>query len=235
MFQEYFSLRQSGSRQAICLRNRIVEANMGLARKTAHREMSKYPDLEHYDDLEQIAVIGLIKAIEKFDPNRGAAFSSFAVPWIVGEIQHYFRDQWGINPKIPRRLVEFSSQIERVKKRFGELDEAAIARGLRVSPEKVREGIEIRTRKPVKSLEQDALQLGEDSPIEEDYSWIKSRIARLPEPYQSIVIDLKLRKQTIKQIARRRKLKAEEVQSLADEGLLKLKATSPNRHECPSC
>lgn len=206
---------------------------MPLARKIAHRKAPEYP--EPYEDIENIAMMGLIKAVEKFDPNKGAAFSSFAVPYIEGELLHYFRDRWGINPKVPRREIELSSRIIRAQKRCGlvELDEAAIARGLRVTPQKIRNSIEARTRKPVKSLEQDAIQLGEESQIEEDFSWIKSRVALLPEPYQSVLIDLRLRKQTVNQIARRHRVNVAQVCEWADQGLLKLKAQSC--HEFPSC
>lgn len=225
MFQEYFAARQSGSKKAVWLRNKIVEANRSLARKIAHRKAPSLP--EPYDDIEQIATIGLIKAVERFDPNQSVAFSSFAVPYIEGELQHYFRDQWGNSPKVPRREIELSSRVKRVQNRLGiELDESAIARGLKVSPQKVRQSIEARTRKPVKSLDQEALQLGEESAIvEEDYSWIKSRVASLPEPYQSVIIDLQLRKQSPSQIARRYRVSASQVQLWVDEGLNKLKAT----------
>jgi len=204
---------------------------MGLARKVAHRNAPNCP--EPYEDIENIAAIGLIKAVEKFDPNKGVSFSSFAVPYIEGELKHYFRDHYGNSPKVPRREIELSSRILRIQRRCGnEFDEAALARGLKVTPLKVRQSIEARTRKPVKSLDQEALQLGEEAVIEEDYSWIKSHVAALPEPYQSVIIDLRLRKQSLTQVARRHHVNVAQVQLWVDEGLLKLKAQ--HCHEFPS-
>jgi RNA polymerase sigma-B factor len=63
------------------------------------------------DDLQQIAALGLIKAVDRFDPSNDAAFSSFAVPTIQGEIRRYFRDStWAVRP--PRRLQERALRIE---------------------------------------------------------------------------------------------------------------------------
>jgi RNA polymerase sigma-B factor len=58
-----------------------------------------------WDDLVQVASLGLVKAIERFDPDRGIAISSFAVPTILGEVKRYFRDRtWAVRP--PRDLQE---------------------------------------------------------------------------------------------------------------------------------
>jgi RNA polymerase sigma factor (sigma-70 family) len=75
---------------AVHLRNRIVEDNLGLARQVANRYHQKC-SLD-YCDLEQIACLGLIKAIEAFDPSTRNALSSYAIPVIRGEILHYLRD-----------------------------------------------------------------------------------------------------------------------------------------------
>jgi len=72
-----------------------------------------YQCSEPFEDLEQIGYLGLIHAIERFNPNRGYAFSSFAVAYIRGEILHFLRDRTGI-VKIPRRWQEIYKQGQKV-------------------------------------------------------------------------------------------------------------------------
>lgn len=85
---------------SIQIRNRLVELNIGLVRQVAHRLSQR--SLVPYEDLEQLGCLGLIRAIERFDPQQGAAFSSFAVPYIRGEMLHYLRDHSNV-VRIPRR------------------------------------------------------------------------------------------------------------------------------------
>ena len=87
-------------RSSVRLRNELVRLNTGLVRKIAHRVSRQCA--EPYEDLEQIGFIGLIRSIERFDPGQGCAFSSFAVPYIRGEMLHFLRDR-GTTVKIPRR------------------------------------------------------------------------------------------------------------------------------------
>lgn len=97
---------------SISLRNRLVQANMGLVRKVAY-QMS-HTCAETYDDLEQVAVFGLIRAVERFSPERGVAFSSFAMPYIRGEILHYLRDR-GSMIRIPRVWQELYSKGQKLR------------------------------------------------------------------------------------------------------------------------
>ncbi len=85
------------------LRNKIVELNFGLVKKEANHWV--YKCNESYEDLLQVACLGLIRAIERFDINKGNAFSSFAMPYVRGEIQHYLRDK-STTLRIPRRWLE---------------------------------------------------------------------------------------------------------------------------------
>jgi len=89
------------------LRNRLVQLNLGLVRREAHRWVG-HP-MESFDDLMQIGSLGLIRAIERFSPVKGNAFSSFAVPYIRGEIQHYIRDK-SPQVRIPRKWHELQRQ-----------------------------------------------------------------------------------------------------------------------------
>ena len=95
--------RTHGDRQA---RDELIERFLPLARKLARRYSQS---AEPHEDLVQVASLGLVKAVERFDPGRGFAFSSFAVPTIVGELKRYFRDTaWALH-------VDRSSQ-ERARK-----------------------------------------------------------------------------------------------------------------------
>jgi len=90
---------------SVQLRNRLVRLNIGLVRKVAHR--LTHQCAEPYEDLEQCGCLGLITAIERFDPSQGYAFSSFAVPYIRGEILHFLRDRAN-TVRIPRRWQQLS-------------------------------------------------------------------------------------------------------------------------------
>lgn len=92
---------------SVRLRNRLVQLNMGLVRKVAHRMAHQCS--EPYDDLEQCGSLGLIRAIERFDPSQGFALSSFAMPYIRGEILHFLRDRAN-TVKIPRRWQQLSRE-----------------------------------------------------------------------------------------------------------------------------
>jgi len=89
------------------IRNRLVQLNIGLVRREAHRWMRQ--STESFDDLMQVGSLGLIRAIERFDLSKGYAFSSFAIPYIRGEIQHYLRDR-SATMRIPRRWQTLAHQ-----------------------------------------------------------------------------------------------------------------------------
>jgi len=89
------------------LRDRAIEAWLPLARHLAHRYAGRG---EPTDDLVQTATVGLIKAIDKFDPDRGVDFAGYAIPTIIGEIKRHFRDRtWSV--RVPRRLQELRLAI----------------------------------------------------------------------------------------------------------------------------
>ncbi len=101
LLREY---KQSGSAQ---VRNQIVKVNLGLVRKEAHYWVKQCT--ESYEDLLQVGSIGLLSAIERFDVTKGNAFSSFALPYIRGEIQHYLRDKSN-SMRLPRRWLALRQQ-----------------------------------------------------------------------------------------------------------------------------
>jgi RNA polymerase sigma-B factor len=92
------------------LRNELVEAHRGLAARIANDYRGRGVDL---DDLVQIAMLGILKAVERFDPDRGIPFSSFASRTVNGEIKRYFRDRtWAVRP--PRSTQERHLDLRRV-------------------------------------------------------------------------------------------------------------------------
>jgi RNA polymerase sigma-B factor len=97
--------QQHGERQA---RDELVARFLPLARKLARRYSGAR---EPFDDLLQVASLGLVKAIDRFDLSRGTAFSSFAVPTILGELKRYFRDLgWAVH--VPRGAQERAVKVE---------------------------------------------------------------------------------------------------------------------------
>jgi RNA polymerase sigma-B factor len=89
------------------LRDRTIEAWLPLARHLAKRYAGRG---EPTDDLMQTATIGLIKAVDKFDPQYGVDFAGYAIPTIIGEVKRHFRDRtWSI--RVPRRLQELRLRI----------------------------------------------------------------------------------------------------------------------------
>jgi RNA polymerase sigma-B factor len=89
----------------------VFRRYLPLARSLAARYRRSGEPLE---DLEQVAGIGLLNAIDRFDPDRGASFSSFAVPTILGELRRHFRDRtWAL--RVPRQLQDLVLVIDRVR------------------------------------------------------------------------------------------------------------------------
>jgi RNA polymerase sigma-B factor len=91
-------------------RAQLVERFLPLARQLARRYQRGG---EQLDDLVQVASLGLLKAIDRFDPARETAFSSFAVPTILGELKRHFRDK-GWSVRVPRDLQEMAVRVDRV-------------------------------------------------------------------------------------------------------------------------
>jgi RNA polymerase sigma-B factor len=95
-------------------RDLLIERYMPLAVSLASRYRRTG---EPVDDLVQVAAVGLVKAVDRWDPGRGLAFSSFAVPTMVGELRRYFRDMtWDVRP--PRPVQELSLAVERAREQL---------------------------------------------------------------------------------------------------------------------
>ena len=112
-----------------------IENNIGLVHNVAHKFLGRGID---YDDLFQIGCLGLIKAVDNYDETRGFAFSTYAVPMIIGEIRQYFRDTGTM--KISRTLKEQGRMILSLREEFfseygKEPTITQIAQKLGISPE----------------------------------------------------------------------------------------------------
>jgi RNA polymerase sigma-B factor len=89
----------------------LVDRFMPLARRLASRYAG---GAEPFDDLLQVACVGLVKAIDRYDPDRGTTFSTFAVPTILGELKRHFRDRgWSI--RVPRDIQERILKVEKAQ------------------------------------------------------------------------------------------------------------------------
>jgi len=130
--------------RARSLRNDLIERHMslaeGLARPYARRG-------EPFDDLRQVAMLGLLKAVDRFDPAREIPFASFAIPTIRGELRRHFRDRgWTI--KVPRRLQELHLELDAIAAKVAQeqgrpATVAEIAHAAGVSSEDVLEAMEV--------------------------------------------------------------------------------------------
>ncbi|MFE5141331.1 RNA polymerase sigma factor SigF [Streptomyces fagopyri] len=120
VFFDRLAVLEEGTREYQDVRNTLIEMNMSLVRFAAGRFRSRGPD--EMEDIVQVGMIGLIKAIDRFDLTREVEFTTFAVPYIVGEIKRFFRDtSWAVH--VPRRLQEarilLSKATEELRSRLG--------------------------------------------------------------------------------------------------------------------
>lgn len=226
-FKTYRSTRD------IKTRDRLAAANDGLALEIAHR-WQQLCDVD-FDDLAQVARIGLLKAIERFDPGTGNAFSSFAVPYIQGEIGHFLRDHAWDMVKIPRRQIELGSKVRQVQRRLlnsgrAAVDEAKIAASLGVSASRWQQTSEAIARKPIVTLE-DApyLAAAEADEDEQQREEVRRELARLPDPYRYCLIEHYLSGMTDAAIAAAHQATTEQVHQWIEEGLKRIKTQLERR------
>ena len=114
--ERFVDYRRTGER---CDRDELIEAHLRLAEHLARRFANRGVAL---DDLIQVASLGLVKAVERFEPDRGLEFSTFATPTIVGELKRHFRDKgWAV--RVPRRVqelhVELNTLVGELTQRLG--------------------------------------------------------------------------------------------------------------------
>ncbi|MFF2655257.1 RNA polymerase sigma factor SigF [Streptomyces sp. NPDC058045] len=165
------------------LRDQVVEAWLPMADRLAGRFRGRG---EAYDDLRQVAALGLVKAVDRYDPARGCAFESYAVPTITGEIKRHFRDHmWTLH--VPRRVQDLRNRVrfavqdltQSVSGRLPSISEIAERAGM--SEEDARTGLE--------ALDSfTALSLDAELPGSEDGYALRDALGS-PDPALDVVID----------------------------------------------
>ncbi|WP_327732843.1 SigB/SigF/SigG family RNA polymerase sigma factor [Streptomyces nojiriensis] len=136
---------EEGTRDYQYARNTLIEMNISLVRFAARRFTARINAGIELDDVIQVGTIGLIKAIDRFDPDREVEFSTLALPYITGEIKRYFRDTtWAVH--VPRRLQELRLELAKSQETLTEVLGRApsvkeIAGHLELSEEDVIEGL----------------------------------------------------------------------------------------------
>lgn len=120
-FLDRLAVLEEGTPEYQYARNTLIEMNMSLVRFAARRFRGSGQAME---DVVQVGIIGLIKAIDRFEVSREVQFTSFAVPYIIGEIKRFFRDtSWAVH--VPRRLQEARTELAKATE---ELASASAAR-----------------------------------------------------------------------------------------------------------
>jgi RNA polymerase sigma-B factor len=199
------------------LRNKLVTGHLPLAEHIAARFSNRGVPRE---DLVQVATLGLINAVDRFQPDRGTDFLSFAVPTVMGEVRRHFRDaSWSMH--VPRRLKELNLAINaasaELSQRLGRAPTPSeLSRHLDLSQEQVYEGLEAGNAYHSMSLDEalspdaDSDSLGEklgetDAALDgvDDYESLRPLIERLPDRERMILTLRFFRHMTQTQIADR--------------------------------
>lgn len=154
---EYEMFSRYRETKDIRLRDEIVSAYIYIAEILSRKFINRGVE---YDDIYQVACMGILYAVERFDPDKGVKFATFATPTVMGEIRKYFRDK-GNFIRIPRRLYEVFYKAEKIRRMSSGISQEEIARILNI-PEKTLESVyEIGDISFIKSLEYEAYADGE--------------------------------------------------------------------------
>ena len=160
--------------RAVPLRDEIVDHTLWIAARSARRFLDRG---EPFDDLLQVARLGLLKAIERFDPAHGVQFGAYATPTILGELRRYFRDHtWSVH--VPRRAKDMRAAVnaanEELVKRNGRSPQISeIAEHLHTSADAVIEALEANNAYRAHSL--DPTSGGQPSRQDSDYDDLLNR------------------------------------------------------------
>ena len=197
LFREFFVSRDPE------LRERLVNAHLGLAASLASRFGSRQESL---DDLHQAALLGLLHAIDRFDPTRGVQFTTFAWATISGELKRHFRDRtWGV--RVPRRVQELylttAEAMDALTNSLGRSPTVAeVAERIGASEEEVVEALEARAAYRLASIDTPVngdddggsggagMQLGSADPgfgVVEQRSVLSGLINKLPAREREII------------------------------------------------
>jgi len=198
LFREYSVTRDPA------LRERLVNAHLGLAASLASRFASRP---EAHDDLHQAALLGLLHAVDRFDPTKGVQFTTFAWATISGELKRHFRDRtWGL--RVPRRVQELylvtAEAMDALTNSLGRSPTVSeVAERIGASEEDVLEALEARAAYRLASIDtpvsssssssdgdDTTMQLGSDDPgygVVEQRSVLADLVNRLPPREREII------------------------------------------------
>lgn len=225
------------------VRERLITGYLPVAEHIARKFGNRGQPVE---DLRQVAMIGLINAVDRFDPEQGREFLAFAVPTITGEVRRYFRDSaWAV--RVPRRLKELSQTVrrtsERLSRQLGHSPRPSdIAAELGVPIEEVYEGLQANLAYETDSLDRPvagAAPMGEiafgdvDPRLESvaDRVALYPALARLP-PREALIVSLRFFGDlTQTEIARRVGLSQMHVSRLLAASLRTLRSTMSEHRE----
>lgn len=228
LFRELVETRQ------VELRDQLVAKHLGLAHHIARRFINRG---EPFDDLFQVASMALVKAVDRFDPERGIKFNTFAVPYMVGELKRHFRDKgWAV--RAPRRVqelyLELGQQVEELTHTLGRsptVNEIAAALNEPVSA--VLEAMEANRHYRADSLDDPREESSESHALaqdEEDLALIEARTLLVPAlkdltPAEQDLIRMRfVEDMTQSQIAKRIGISQMQVSRLLAQSLKRLRA-----------
>ncbi|MBV2152982.1 RNA polymerase sigma factor SigF [Kitasatospora sp. SUK 42] len=193
---------EPGSEEHTYVRDTLIELNLPLVRYASARFRSRNEPME---DIVQVGTIGLIKAIDRFDPERGVEFPTFAMPTVVGEIKRFFRDtSWSV--RVPRRLQELRLALTKAGDDLSQrLDRsptvAELATCLGVSEEDVVEGLAVGNAYTASSLDSSPSEEDSEGPLAERLGYedlalegveyresLKPLLAKLPPRERRIIM-----------------------------------------------
>ena len=220
------------------IRNTLIEEHLYIAEILSKKYTGRGID---YDDIYQVASIGLIYAIQRYDPDKGFEFSSFATPTIIGEIKKYFRDNgWTI--RVPRRIQELSKKIANATVTLSQkyqktptIDE--IAEFLNSTPEEIMESMEASKVYTPQSLDitydsgdESEVNLSDLIGVEEKYfdkiesnDFFKRAMENLDEVEKTVLIDRYFNKKTQVVIAKELNISQMTVSRIEKKVLEKMK------------
>lgn len=220
------------------LRGYLIERHQGLVRHVAREYLSSG---ESYEDIVSVGHVGLINAVDRFDPERGTKFATFAVPTIKGEIRRYFRDRtWGL--RVPRRVQELSMRARRVSESLSQQHGrsptyAELARELGVPEEDVIEAIEVGRQYDLLSIDSLGGDGGDDDSLSEmerrgdldpdiedigERDLIKRALAQLPDRQRVIVVLRYFREMSQQEVGERLGISQMHVSRLQHKALARL-------------
>ena len=223
----------------IKLRNELVKRNLYIAEILAKKYVNKGIE---YEDILQVASLGILYAVERYDISKGFEFSSFATPTVIGEIKKYFRDKgWSI--RVPRKIQELSKKVNQARTALqnqnGYTPKAAeIAEYIGITEEEVLEVMEASQAYKLKSLDITYENTGDDKDTAlmdilgkddrsfadiENRDFVKKALSKLQPVEKRIIIERYFNQKTQMRIAKEMNISQMTVSSMEKKILEKLK------------